>query len=81
MTDLQSLTARADRLEQQLAALRAELLKLREELYQLHPNGVAGQPHCSLSALQAMASDLGPEFSSENPDALTGRGDEWFQDP
>jgi hypothetical protein len=32
---------------------------------------------CLAIALE-MASDLGPEFSSENPHALTDRGCDWF---
>ena len=34
----------------------------------------------SLAVASAFAAPLGPEFSSEDPHRLTGRGDDWFED-
>jgi len=35
-------------------------------------------PHDWMTVALALARDLGPEFSSEDPHALAGHGDDWF---
>ena len=87
MSNLAELIRRTERLRDQAELLRQEIDVLRQELQRLGPvaNGsgsapAAAQKDCLEVAL-ALAQDLGPEFSSEEPHELSERGAEWFSEP
>ncbi len=87
MNDVAELVRRAERLQSHVEALRAELAELRKDLDRLRlpptENGAGMGEHgksCLRAALER-AEDLGPEFSSEAPHELAGRGDDWFDEP
>jgi hypothetical protein len=86
MSAVADLIQRAERLEGQMEEIRQELQRLHVELRQLANGDQAGTPlpspatDCLLAAV-ALAEDLGPEFSSEDPHGLAGRGDDWFKEP
>jgi hypothetical protein len=67
----------AERLLRSLQAAEDTRMKAEDgagEVDRLPDRGV----DCFATAL-SLAEDLGPEFSSEDPHALAGRGDDWFE--
>lgn len=86
MNAVTELVRRAERLQDHVEMLRTELAQMRRDLdrLQTQTKGNASGPSeagadCLTVAL-ALAEDLGPHFSAENPDELAGRGDNWFQE-
>lgn len=84
MSNVIELVQRADRLSEQAERLRREIDDLRSELLKLgleadgkrRPSSAADQG--CLAVAISLAQDLGPEFSSDNPHDLSGRGTNWF---
>jgi hypothetical protein len=85
LKDVTELVKRAERLRSQMEILRAELDELRHALGQMaarsnsQSRGRRQRTMDCLAVALAMAEDLGPEFSSENP-IFAGRGDGWIID-
>jgi hypothetical protein len=84
MDQVTQLVQRATRLEAQADAMRLEIAQLRLDLEKLgpRPNGpelpaVNGGASC-LAVAVALAQDLGPGVSSEEPHNLNERGEGWF---
>jgi hypothetical protein len=83
VSEVAELARRAERLNNLVEMVRSELAQLRTEIGRLQgqppvtPLGTSPGPSCLAVALQH-ATDLGPEFNSEDPHALAGRGDDWF---
>ena len=87
MNPIADLVNRTERLENHVQALRQELDGLRKDLESLQSGekdprkGSNEQSPDFLALALGMAEDLGPTFSAEEPDQLTGRGDNWFPEP
>jgi hypothetical protein len=82
MNHVVELVRRTEKMQSQVEVLRAELAELRRDLDRLQ-NGagpVAPERDC-LVKLLFLAEDLGPDFSSQDPHKLAGRGDVWFGEP
>ena len=85
MNAVPELIHRAERLQQQVEVLRHELVQLRNDLERLVlAPASADSPKAAavdcLTVAAALAQDLGPDFSSDDPHGLAERGD-WFADP
>jgi hypothetical protein len=87
MKDIAELVRRTERLQDHVEAIRAELAELRKDLDRIQATPTTNGPamgrqgkNCLRAALER-AEDLGPEFSSDDPHRLAGRGDDWFDEP
>jgi hypothetical protein len=80
------LVLRTERLRDQVEVLRQEINELRQELLRQNTatNGSQNPPPAAktdcLTTAMSLAQDLGPEFSSEHPHDLAGRGNDWFSE-
>lgn len=84
MDVLANLVHRVALLQGQVEELCAEVERLRKDIQRIiaerKDNGSAAAVDY-LAVAVASAQDLGPEFSSEDPHGLAGRGDDWFHGP
>jgi hypothetical protein len=84
MDQVTQLVKRATRLEAQADAMRQEIAQLRLDLEKLEPKPSApakaliDSGGSCLAAAVALAQDLGPGLSSEDPHQLNERGEGWF---
>ena len=82
MSNVVELVRRAERLRDQAELLRQQIDELRHDLQLLgaETHAPSAEKQSCLAVAIALSQDLGPEFSSEQPHDLAGRGDDWSVD-